>query len=73
MVRDFLWAGDATLLKLHVELMNSTGVNFLTENTRRQIEQLVLSLLREVNEGRPLGFDLIRRFSETATLINTRM
>ena len=38
MVRDFLWAGNAALLKLHVELMDSASVHFFTENTRRQVE-----------------------------------
>ena len=49
--------------------MQLTCVSLVTEDTWRQVEQLVLSLLRKVEKNWPLRFDFKRGLSETAALI----
>jgi len=63
----FLGAVDSCLLPLSVELMHLTGIDGFTKNAWLQVEQLVLSLLRELAKNRPFRLELIGGLSETTS------
>ena len=73
LLRDFLGSEDVGLLVFHVELVDLTCFLKDTELTWGQGGKFVLSLLGELNENGPLGFDLIGWLSETSALEATRM
>ena len=73
LLRDFLGSEDVGFLVFHVELVDLTCFLKDTELTRGQGGKFVLSLLGELNENGPLGFDLIGWLSETSALEATRM
>lgn len=68
---DLLGPRNAGFRELNVELVQLTSFGSITEHARRQVEQLVLSLLAEVKKRGPFGLDLTRWFAKAAALETT--
>jgi len=63
----------SNLLEGHVELMHLSSCLHYSNNAWSQSKQLVLSLLGELDECGPLGFDLIGWLPEASALVASVM